>query len=158
MGEGKAGWVRIGAMELRFHLDENDGSGDLVMFEFMVPPGARVPEPHYHETVDEVIYGLEGTMTTMRDGERHEIRAGDSLLIRRGQVHHHANHAEVPAKAMVVLNPGSIGRRYFEEIAEVVNVPGKPDLARVREIMARHGLVPAEAPVVHGGGPVTGSA
>jgi hypothetical protein len=59
---------------------------------------------------------------------------------------------------MVVLNPGSIGRRYFEEIAEVVNVPGKPDLARVREIMARHGLVPAEAPVVHGGGPVTGSA
>jgi quercetin dioxygenase-like cupin family protein len=132
-------------MELRFHVDENDGSGDLVMFEFMVPPGARVPEPHYHESVDEVIYGLEGTMTTMRDGERHEIRPGDSLLIRRGQVHHHANAGEVSAKAMVVLNPGTIGRKYFEEIAEVVNVPGKPDLAKVREIMARHGLVTAGA-------------
>jgi quercetin dioxygenase-like cupin family protein len=132
-------------MELRFHVDENDGSGDLVMFEFMVPPGARVPEPHFHETVDEVIYGLEGTMTTMRDGERHEIRPGDSLLIRRGQVHHHANVADAPAKAMVVLNPGTIGRRYFEEIAEVVNVPGKPDLAKVREIMARHGMVPVGA-------------
>jgi hypothetical protein len=46
---------------------------------------------------------------------------------------------------MVVLNPGTIGRRYFEEIAEVVNVPGKPDLATVRKIMARHGLVVARA-------------
>jgi len=145
MSEGEAAWVQIGAMELRFHVDENDGSGDLVMFEFMVPPGARVPEPHYHEAVDEVIYGVQGTMTTMRDGERHEIRPGDSLLIRRGQVHHHANVGEVSARAMVVLNPGTIGRKYFEEIAEVVNVPGKPDLAKVREIMARHGLVTAGA-------------
>jgi mannose-6-phosphate isomerase-like protein (cupin superfamily) len=95
--------------------------------------------------VDEVIYGLEGTMTTMRDGEKHEIRPGDSLLIRRGQVHHHAKVREVPAKAMLVLNPGTIGRRYFEEIAEVVNVPGKPDMAKVREIMAWHGLVVAGA-------------
>ncbi|MBS1799711.1 MAG: cupin domain-containing protein [Acidobacteria bacterium] len=137
--------LRLGALELRFHVDENDGSGDLVMFEFMVPPGARVPEPHFHVAVDEVIYGLEGTMTTMRDGEWHEIRPGESLLIRRGQVHHHANLADVPAKAMVVLNPGTIGRRYFEEIGKVVNGPGKPDMVKVREIMTRHGLVPAGA-------------
>lgn len=84
-------------------------------------------------------------MTTRRDGERHEIRPGDSLRTRRGQVHHHANEADVPAKAMVALNPGSIGRRYFEEIADVVNVPGRPDLAKVLEIMRRHGLVPAIA-------------
>lgn len=145
MNETDDSVLRLGAMELRFHVDENDGSGELVMFEFMVPPGARVPEPHYHVAVDEVIYGLEGTMTTMRDGERHEIRPGASLLIRRGQVHHHANVGDVPAKAIVVLNPGTIGRRYFEEIAEVVNVPGKPDLAKVREIMERHGLVAAGA-------------
>ena len=137
--------LRLGALELRFHVDENDGSGDLVMFEFVVPPGARVPEPHYHEAVDEVVYGLEGTMTTMRDGERHEIRPGESLLIRRGQVHHHSNLGDVPAKAMVVLNPGTIGLRYFEEIGEVVNGPGKPDMEKVREIMTRHGLIPAEA-------------
>jgi quercetin dioxygenase-like cupin family protein len=145
MSKREGSLLRLAAMELRFHVDENDGTGELVMFEFMVPPGARVPEPHYHVAVDEVIYGLEGTMTTMRDGERHEIRPGESLLITRGQVHHHANLADVPAKAMVVLTPGSIGRRYFEEIGEVVNVPGKPDLAKVREIMTRHGLVPAEA-------------
>ncbi|GGC83039.1 hypothetical protein GCM10010994_46160 [Chelatococcus reniformis] len=41
------------------------------------------------------------------------------------------------------MTPGTIVRRYFEEIAEVINVPGKPDLDKAKEIMLRHGLVPA---------------
>ena len=36
------------------------------------------------------------------------------------------------------MTPGLIGRRYFEEIAQVINVPGKPDLAKVKEIMLAH--------------------
>ena len=60
MRETERGWLKLGAIELLFHVDENDGSGELVMFEFMVPPGARVPEPHYHEAVDEVIYNQKG--------------------------------------------------------------------------------------------------
>jgi hypothetical protein len=43
---------------------------------------------------------------------------------------------------LATITPGTIGRRYFEEIAEVVNVPGKPNLAKANEIMLRHGLVP----------------
>ena len=45
--------VKIGALELRFLVDENQGSRNLVMFEFVVPPKARVPVPHYHRDVDE---------------------------------------------------------------------------------------------------------
>ncbi|MDA8424866.1 MAG: hypothetical protein M0Z80_01915, partial [Treponema sp.] len=61
----------------------------------------------------------------------------------RGSVHHHENLHEGTARALAVMTPGSIGQGYFEEIAEVINVPGKPDLARAREVMLRHGLVPA---------------
>jgi quercetin dioxygenase-like cupin family protein len=135
--------VRIGALELRFLVDETQGAGDLVMFEFVVPAEARVPAPHFHRDVDEAVYGLEGTLTTTVDGRKHEVRRGDAVLIPRGSVHHHENlHAEA-ARALIVLTPGSIGRRYFEEMAEEVNVPGKPDPARVKEVMLRHGLVPA---------------
>ncbi len=135
--------VRIGELELHFVVDETQGTGDLVMFEFRVPPNARVPAPHFHKEVDEVIYGLEGTLTCTLDGRKHEIGPGDSLFIPRGSVHHHANvHAE-PARALTVLTPGSIGRGYFEEIAAEVNVAGKPDLARIKTVMLRHGLVPA---------------
>jgi len=102
-----------------------------------------VPAPHYHRDVDEVVYGLDGTLTFTLAGEKHEIRNGDSLLVPRGIVHGFENpHAET-ARVLSVLTPGSIGRRYFEAVAEVINVPGKPDLARVKEIMLEHGLIPA---------------
>lgn len=135
--------VRIGALELRFLVDETQGSGDLVMFEFVIPQNARVPEPHYHRDVDEVVYGLEGTLRTTIDGQTREVEVGDVLLIPRGSVHHHENRHLGTARALIVLSPGSIVRRYFEEVAEEVSGPGKPDPARIKEIMLRHGLVPA---------------
>jgi quercetin dioxygenase-like cupin family protein len=142
MDSVKSNMVRIGSLELRFLVDETQGSGNLVMFETTVPPNARVPAPHYHRDVDEVVYGLDGTLTFTLGGEKHEIRNGDSLLVPRGIVHGFENpHAET-ARVLSVLTPGSIGRRYFEAVAEVINVPGKPDLARVKEIMLEHGLIP----------------
>jgi quercetin dioxygenase-like cupin family protein len=115
--------VRIGALELRFLVDETQGSGSMVMFEFTVPPNARVPAPHHHREVDEVIYALEGTVTTTLDGEKHELRAGESLLVPRGSVHTHENLHADSARSLIVMTPGTIGRRYFEEVAEQVNVP-----------------------------------
>jgi hypothetical protein len=69
--------------------------------------------------------------------------AATSSFIPRGKVHHHANLHEAAAKAMIVIAPGSIGRRYFEEMAELVSRPGPPDMARMQDVMRRHGLVPA---------------
>ena len=94
-------------------------------------------------SVDEVVYGISGTTTTSLNGEKHELRAGQSLLIPRGSVHTHENLHEVPAKSLIVMTPGTIGRSYFEEIAAAVKGPGKPDPAKLKEIMLRYGLVPA---------------
>ena len=135
--------LQIGALELRFLSDETSGSGSLVMFEFVIPPNARVPAPHFHKEVDEVVYALQGTTTSTVDGQKHELRSGQSLFVPRGSVHTHENLHSETAKSLVVMTPGTIGRRYFEEVAREVNGPGKPDLARVKEIMLRHGLVPA---------------
>jgi quercetin dioxygenase-like cupin family protein len=132
--------VRLGAMELRFLVDETDGAGEMVMFEFIVPEGARVPAPHFHESVDEAVYGLEGRLTSRRDGELHEIGPGDTLFIPRGAVHHHENRHGGTAKVLIVLTPGRIGRRYFEEVAALI-AAGPPDPAAMAAIMQRHGLV-----------------
>lgn len=135
--------LRIGEMELRFLVDDSHGTDSVVVFEFQVPPQARVPAPHYHEAVDEVVYGLGGTLTVTLDGRAIELGPGQSVFIPRGHVHRHENLHGDTARALVVLTPGSIGRRYFEEVAEVVNAPGKPDLAQIKAVMQRHGLVPA---------------
>ena len=134
--------VKIGALELRFIAGEANHA-DITMFEFVVPPQARVPAAHYHREVDEIVYGLAGTMTSTLDGKKYELKKGDSLFIPRGSVHIHENLHPDTAEALIVMTPGSIGRRYFEEMAEQINVPGKPDLGKVKEIMVRHGLVPA---------------
>ena len=79
MDSADASILRFGGMELRFLVDETKGSGDLVIFEMTVLPNARVPVPHYHRDVDEVVFGLSGIFTSKMDGKTHEIRGGDCL-------------------------------------------------------------------------------
>ena len=57
--------VRIGALALKFLVDERASAGKTVVFEMTVPAEARVPAAHHHREVDEVFYGLEGTLTDM---------------------------------------------------------------------------------------------
>ena len=135
--------VRIGALTLKFLVDERSSGGKAVMFEMTVPDGARVPAPHYHRDVDEVVYGLSGTLTMTVDGAAHEVTSGAAVFVPRGAVHQFQNRHPSEARVLSVLTPGSIGRAYFEELARVVNAGGPPDLTRVKEIMQRHGLVPA---------------
>lgn len=139
MQSDKIDTVRIGQLELRFIVNEEGAT----VFELTVPAQARVPAPHYHKDADEFLYGLEGILTVTVDGRTQELGVGDAVFVPRGAVHHHENLHGTTAKALVAITPGTIGRRYFEEIAEVINVPGKPDLAKANEIMLHHGLVPA---------------
>jgi quercetin dioxygenase-like cupin family protein len=138
--------VRIGALQLNFLLDGDDTNNTLVMFELIVPPHAKVPAPHFHVAVDEVAYGLEGTLTQMIGGNQQELSAGDKCFIPRGTVHGFTNNGNVTAKALCVLSPASIGPAYFREIAEVINGGGPPDMQKVLAIMRRHGLEPTPSP------------
>jgi quercetin dioxygenase-like cupin family protein len=132
--------VRMGSLELNFLIDGEDSNGALVVFELIVPPNARVPASHYHVAVDEMLYGLEGTLTQTVGGETRELTVGDKCFISRGTVPGFTNTHDVTAKALCVLSPASIGPAYFREIAEVINAGGPPDMQRVLEIMKRHGL------------------
>ena len=132
--------IRVGQIEIRFLLDGDDTAGSLVMFELIVPPGARVPAPHYHECVDEAAYGLEGILDLTVDGVRLEIGPGDRGFIPRGSVHNFINTGLMPSRTLFVLTPALIGPAYFREIA-VLLAGGPPDPAQVAEIMGRHGLI-----------------
>ena len=137
--------LRIGALQLKFLIDDKASGGKATMFEMTVPEQARVPAPHHHRDVDEIVYGLGGTLTMTVDGVGHEIKPGDSVFVARGAVHQFQNLHPGEARVLSMLTPGSIGTAYFEEVAEVVNAGGPPSLAKVKDIMLRHGLVPAEA-------------
>ena len=134
--------IRIGPLELRFLRSKHETGGSLDVFEMTVPPEGQMPVAHYHRDWDETVYGLTGTVTFTVDGEAHNIGPGDVLFIPRGVVHGFDNRSGATATCLGVLTPGVLGPEYFRELADLV-AAGPPDEAVVREIMLRHGLVPA---------------
>jgi quercetin dioxygenase-like cupin family protein len=136
--------IRIGQLEINFLLEAADTNGALAMFEFLVPPKARVPMPHYHKDFDETIYGLDGIITFTVEGKAMEIGPGESCFIPRGSAHGFDNLKQVNARALAVITPALIGSDFFKEMAAIVNAGGPPDVEKLKAVMAKHGLVPVK--------------
>ncbi len=134
--------IDFGSFELRFLRDKHDTGGSLDMFEMTLSPGGRMPAAHRHEGWEETVYGLAGTVTFTVEGVAHDVGPGGALFIRRGEAHGFSNRTDAPCTSLSVLTPGVLGPEYFRELAAVV-AGGRADPAEVREIMLRHGLVPA---------------
>jgi quercetin dioxygenase-like cupin family protein len=135
--------IKAGQVTIEFLLEAADTNGSAAMFEFMVPVGAKVPVPHYHEHFDETIYGLAGIMTFTVEGKAINIAPGETCFIPRGAVHGFENLKNECAKALAVITPALLGPIFFKEIAEIVNAGGPPDLEKIKLVMAKHGLIPA---------------
>jgi len=133
--------IDFGSLQLRFLRDKHDTGGALDMFEMTLSPDGRMPVPHYHESWEETVYGLTGTVTYTVEGEPHDIPPGATLFVPRGKIHGFYNRSGVPGTCLCVLTPGVLGPEYFRELAAFIT-SGKPDPAMVREIMLRHRLVP----------------
>jgi len=134
--------IRIGGIALEFLHSKDDTAGSLDLFHMTVLPKAKVPVPHYHESWEETVYGLSGTLTFRVGGTDHAIAPGRSTFIPRGVVHSFRNESEEPATALCILTPGVLGPTYFREIADLLGSGGPPDPEKVKEIMLRYGLVP----------------
>ncbi len=134
--------IKAGQIIIDFLLEAADTNGSAAMFEFTVPVGAKVPIPHYHEHYDETIYGLEGTLTFIVDGEVIDIQQGETCFIPRGAVHGFDNLKQVDAKGLAVITPALLSSIFFKEVAEIVNAGAPPDLQKLGLVMAKHGLVP----------------
>jgi quercetin dioxygenase-like cupin family protein len=137
-----AGIIDFGAFQIRFLQDRHGTGGSLDLFELLLSPEGRMPVPHYHESWEETVYGLSGTVTYIVEGQGREIGPGQSLFIPRGQVHGFENRSGAPARCLCLLTPGVIGPEYFTEMAALM-AGGRPDPARAREVMLRYGLIPA---------------
>ena len=73
-------------------------------------PGAvtgGADDPPIHEPGSrETAVVLEGTATLAVDGERHELRAGDSVTFDADLPHHFENNGEQPAELLAVVAAG----------------------------------------------------
>jgi quercetin dioxygenase-like cupin family protein len=145
MAMGKGEEIRFGQLAIRFLVEGATSGGSVAIFEFDVGPGAKVPAAHSHDAYEETIYGIEGVLTMTVEGSRHEIQPGEALCIRRGAVHRFDNFHSIEARALAIVTPGILGPDFFREVGAVMAAAagGPPDMAKVGEVMRRHGLTPA---------------
>jgi len=134
--------IRLPGIVLRVLIDGPTSGASLTLFAMDVLPGGAMPIPHHHVGFDEVMYGASGKLRMTVDGQVVDVSAGESVLVRGGEVHAFANPFEETAKVLCVLTPGVFGVQYFREIRELMAQGGPPDPKKAAEIMMRHGLVP----------------
>jgi len=140
MGSASKDTIHLGPMRIDFIVDAEDSDGSVTVFECFVPTASKAAVPHSNDAFEETIYGLEGTCTWTIDGHTREIGPGDSVCIRRGQVHGFENRTNGDVKLLAISTPGVFGPAYFRELAALLAVPGPPDPVAVGQLMRRHGL------------------
>ena len=135
--------IHLGPITVTFSVDAEMSNGTATVSRCDVAGGAGLPVPHSHDAFEETIYGLAGVTTFTVDGEETAVGPGDTLCIKRGQVHAFlADDADV--SFLAIATPGVFGPDYFLEIADIVAAAaaGPPDPRAMVAVMLRHGLTP----------------
>jgi mannose-6-phosphate isomerase-like protein (cupin superfamily) len=93
------------------------GDFGLYRWEMTGPPSG--PAPHFHRTISESFYVLEGTVRLYDGRAWTEATAGDFLFVPAGGIHAFRNESGAPASMLLLFTPGAPRERYFEGLAEI---------------------------------------
>jgi quercetin dioxygenase-like cupin family protein len=136
--------IHLGPITITFSVDAEMSNGTATLSRCDVKAGAGLPVPHSHDAFEEIIYGLDGTTTFTVTGREIEVGPGDTLCIKRGEIHTFmANDGEV--SFLAAATPGVFGPTYFLELADLLATTDDsgPDPNAIAAVMLRHGLTPA---------------
>lgn len=78
----------------------------------VVPPGSHIP-PHSHATSVEVYVVRRGVCELIVNGERHEMRPGDVLLMEPGDVHELFNRSNEDFELLVFKTNAKTADTYW---------------------------------------------
>jgi quercetin dioxygenase-like cupin family protein len=124
--------------ELRIFLDGEGTGGKLTMWTEITPSGGG-PPPHHHVNEDETFHVLEGRVAFLADREWHEVGAGGAAFMPRGVVHTFKNAGDQPSRMLIMTTPSGF-EKFFARCAEEFAKAGGPDMSRIVQIGAEHGI------------------
>jgi mannose-6-phosphate isomerase-like protein (cupin superfamily) len=95
-------------------------NGAFGLYRWDMGPQFGGPGPHFHRSITESFFVLDGTVR-LYDGERWVSgRAGDFLFVPEGGVHGFRNESGVAASMLILFTPGAPREDYFETLADQV--------------------------------------
>lgn len=112
-------------------------AGGFGLYRWVMGPEVSGPDPHYHRSISESFFILEGTMR-IYDGTRWiETRPGDFVHVPAGGIHGFRNESGAPASMLLHFAPGAPREGYFEGLASFA-VSGRPSDEELADFYLRH--------------------
>jgi quercetin dioxygenase-like cupin family protein len=93
--------------------------GEYGLYRVMMKPRAGGPSTHFHRTISESFYILDGTVRLFNGENWIDGRAGDFLHVPQGGLHAFRNDADSPAEMLLMFTPGAPREEYFEKIGQI---------------------------------------
>ena len=107
------------------------------LYRWEMGPTPSGPDPHYHRSISESFYILDGTVM-IHDGrawmERHP---GDFIHVPQGGIHGFRNESGAPASMLLHFAPGAPREAYFEDLARFA-AEGRPSDEDMTAFYLRH--------------------
>jgi len=135
---GAAEIIRAYGNEICVHLGGKHTGGQYTMFTDTTPPGGG-PPPHFHVQEDEWWFVLEGRPSFLIGGRWREVPVGSSVFAPRDSLHTYKNVGDTPLRMLVNTAPSGF-ETFFKKSEAEFQTGGAPDMKRVREIGAEHGI------------------
>ena len=102
--KGGEGWTYRLGVDFTVKAGEvQEGSGAAVL-EYVTRQGEE-PEPHTHQTEDEMFYVLEGALTFRCGEETFALERGGFVFLPRGIEHGYTIRSEAPVRLLVITAP-----------------------------------------------------
>ncbi len=124
--------------EITLHLTGAETGGKYTLFTSVTPPGGG-PPPHYHLNEDETFFVLEGRAEFLKDGAWAEVPVGTAVYTPRGVVHTFRNAGQTLLKMLLCTAPSGF-ETFFARCEQELSKPGPPNMPRVIQIAAEHGI------------------
>ncbi len=131
--------VRAFGSEMIFHLTGEQTGGRCMLATIIAPPHGDGPPPHFHENEDECFVVQEGRMSFFIDGRWSEVEPGTMVFAPKLSVHTLKNVGDTPARVLISAAPSGF-EIFYARCAEEFQKSGGPDMARILEISAEHGI------------------
>jgi quercetin dioxygenase-like cupin family protein len=134
-GEGER--LAVGPLsELVLKATGPDTAGSFFLSESVIEPGFPGPPLHRHETLHDMFYVLEGTLTVRLEDERHEAPPGTFVCVPPGVPHTFSNPSEAPVRFLNFNTPAGF-ERYMRELGEAAR-SGPLTQEEIGRIASRH--------------------
>lgn len=99
-----------------------DTNGGHILFDFEIAPKGFVPVRHLHPSQDEHFEILSGSLRLELNGKTKELKAGDKIIVPRGQPHQWWNDStDTTVKAKIKFIPALKTEIFFEQFFGLAN-------------------------------------